>query len=111
MPNEKLDRSGFHEFNVHQGDRVSVWNYFGPGRWNLSIETPDGGQLRLYSLSDEQLSELALQIAAALGKPPELNRKHLEQCYELLSRMLGKTNDAGPPQRQLDVDALSAGEW
>ena len=90
MAQEKLSRTGFHEFNVHQVDRVSLWSNFDPSRWNLSVETPDGGQLRLYSLTQEHLSNLALQISEALGRPAEVNLQQLEQCYQLLGRMLGK---------------------
>jgi hypothetical protein len=92
MSGENLDRSGNHEFRVHQDDRVNIWQREGWQHWNLSVETAEGGKLRLYNLTDEHLASLSTEIAEALGRTPEITREHVEQCHRLLGRVLGKVD-------------------
>jgi len=64
---EKLAREAQHDMNVNGRDRFELWqNNLNFEDWNLTIDTHNGGRLRLFKISEEQLADLSAQIAEAL---------------------------------------------
>jgi hypothetical protein len=89
MPDEKLRRESQHEINVHQSDRLSLWDSsFDDDKQNLTITSSSHDVLRIYGITGDQLGDLYLQIATVLGKPPEPTLLHLREIYETVGKLI-----------------------
>jgi len=45
----------------------------------------------------DQFANLSLQVAEALGRMPEITRQQVQECHEMLGRLLGEPRSSREP--------------
>ena len=87
----KLDRNQPNRINANPGDHLHFWDPpFGAAeRQNLTLQDRSGNDvLTVYGLTNNQLADLYLDIAAVLGKPSEPTLHHLKQIHEAVGKLV-----------------------
>ena len=89
MQPEELDRGQERAIKVHKGDRLYLWDPPFGEKQNLTIQANTGNNVfTVYGITNDQLASLYLEIAMALGKPPEPTVHHLRQIHDTVGRLI-----------------------
>ena len=94
---EKLERNRLHEMRARSGDGLGLFEYDGSVWLRLTDEAGDD-LLRVYNLTDQQLTDLHAQIGGRLRLAPIATIDHLRRLHALLGDILGADRAAEEEQ-------------